>query len=57
MDLLLKISVLLAILGWLGDVEVMKCPWKETVLGKKKIPLNVLPFPYAANDDLCEFPP
>lgn len=57
MDLLLKISVLLAILGWLGNVEVMKCPWKETVLGKKKIPLNVLPFPYAANDDLCEFPP
>ena len=57
MDLLLKISVLLAIFCWLGDVEVMKCPWKETVLGKKTIRLNVLPFPYAANDDLCEFPP
>ena len=37
MDLLLNISVLLAIFCWLGDVEVMKCPWKETVLGKNTI--------------------
>ena len=37
MELLLKISVLLAIFCWLGDVEVMTCPWKETIPGKKNI--------------------
>ena len=36
MDLFHKISVLLAIFCWLGDVEVMICPWKEStvLLGK-----------------------
>ena len=33
MDLFHKISVLLAIFCWLGDVEVMICPWKESVVG------------------------
>ena len=32
MDLFHKISVLLAIFCWLGDVEVMICPWKESVV-------------------------
>ena len=38
MDLFLKISVLQANLGWLGDLERVICPWKEirkeTVAGK-----------------------
>ena len=33
MDLFHKMSVLLAIFCWLGDVEVMMCPWKESVVG------------------------
>ena len=33
MDLFLKISVLPAIFCWLGDVEVMLCPWKESIAG------------------------
>ena len=33
MDLFHKISVLLAVFCWLGDVEVMICPWKESVVG------------------------
>ena len=39
MDLFIKISVhvLVAIFCWLRDVEVMICPRKETVAGKKTI--------------------
>ena len=37
MDLFIKISVLLAIFCWLRDVEVMICPRKESVVGKKTI--------------------
>ena len=32
MDLSNKISVLRAIFWWLGEVEVMICPWKESVV-------------------------
>ena len=34
MDLFLKISVLQANFGWLGDLEKMICPWKEGVTVK-----------------------
>ena len=37
MDLFIKTSVLLAIFCWLRGVEVMICPWKESVVGKKAI--------------------
>ena len=33
MDLLRKRSVPQAIFCWLGDVEVMICPWMESVVG------------------------
>ena len=36
-DLFIKMSVLLAICCWLRDVEVMICPRKESVVGKKTI--------------------
>ena len=35
MDLFLKISVLQANFCWLGDVEEIICPWKESVAKKK----------------------
>ena len=38
MDLLLKISVLQAHFCWLGDVEEIVCPLKESVAGKKILP-------------------
>ena len=34
-DLFLKISVLQANFCWLGDVEEIICPWKESVAKKK----------------------
>ena len=34
MDLFLKISVLQANFYWLGDLEKIICPWKESVAGK-----------------------
>ena len=34
MDMFLKISVLLAIFRWLGDLDKKICPWKENVAGK-----------------------
>ena len=37
MDLFLKISVLEANFCWVGDVEEIICPSKESVAGKKII--------------------
>ena len=33
MDLFLKLSVLQANFCWLGDLEKMICPWKESIGG------------------------
>ena len=37
MDLFHKISVLQADFWWLGDLEEIICPWKESVAGEKTI--------------------
>ena len=36
MDLFLKLSVLQANFCWLGDLEKMICPWKESIGGGGK---------------------
>ena len=35
MDLFLKLSVLQANFCWLGDLEKMICPWKESIGGER----------------------